>query len=251
MISSFLTKGVNFMKKLNIVLATTVAMSSLVYAGGDILPSAIEYEDVYVPIEPVEEEVVTPTPVPVPTPTPIPVKPKAIKNIIPLGLYVGLGLTAARYEPNCGCVGTGNIDKTAGIIGRVGYDFNQFVGVEARGIRTNWKSEGGKFKHYGAFLKPIYPVSNTINVYGLAGIAKTKTEGTGRQLTDTNGFAWGAGLEYDLGADHAKEGRYSRVFDGYGDQEGGWGLFADYERLLQKSGSPDLDAISVGITYDF
>ena len=243
------------MKKLNIVLATTVVISSLAYAGGDILPPVEEHEEIYVPIEPVHE-VVQPVAIPkvvkpivVPKPVPIPVK--HIKNITPLGLYVALGLTTAQYKPNCGCKGTGDIDKTAGIMGRVGYDFNQFVGIEARGIRTNWKSEGGKFKHYGAFLKPMYPVSNAINIYGLAGLAATKTSGRGRQLTDTNGFAWGLGLEYDLGSDHAKDGRYSRIFDGYGDQESGWGLFADYERLLQKSGSPDLDAISAGVTYDF
>ena len=247
------------MQKLNIVLATTVAISSLLYAGGDIIAPVLETEEVYVPVEPAPEvvqpifvpEVVKEVvqPVVVSQPLPIPVTP--IYNITPLGLYVALGLSGARYEPNCRCRGTGDVDKTAGVIGRVGYDFNEFVGIEARGIRTNWKSEGGKLKHYGAFLKPMYPIKD-INVYGLAGIAKTKTEGKGRQLTDTNGFAWGIGLEYDLGKDEqVKEGRYSRAFDGYGDQESGWGLFADYERLLQKSGSPDLDTVSAGITYDF
>ena len=268
------------MKKLNIVLATTVAVSSFVYAGGDFVLPVFETEEVYVPVEPVVEEPVevvtvpkslpapveieapTPAPapveipapvaVPVPVPVPEPLPVKVLEQITPLGFYVALGLTAARYEPNCGCRGTGAVDKTAGIVGRAGYDFNEFVGVEARGIRTNWKADGGKFKHYGIFVKPMYPVSKDINIYGLAGLAQTKTENRGRrQFTDANGFAWGAGLEYDLGSDHAKEGRYSRAFDGYGDQEGGWGLFADYERLLQKSGSPDLDAISAGVTYDF
>jgi len=240
-------------KKLNILFVTTVTISNFLYAGGDILMPVIEqHEDVYVPVEPVEEEKeVVPVSPPIPKIDSVPIKPKPIKNVIPLGLYVGLGLTATRYEPNCGCAKTGNVDKTAGIIGRVGYDFNQFFGIEARGIRTNWKSEGGKLKHYGAFLKPMYPVSNDINIYGLAGVAKTKTAGGGRQLTDANGFAWGVGVEYDLDKEYAKEGRYSRDFDGYGNQESGWGLFVDYERLLQKSGSPDLDAISVGITYDF
>jgi len=242
------------MKRLNIVLPTIVAISSLVYGGGDIVPPVLKTEEVYVPIKPTPkpepvQPVVVPKSVPQPAPIPVPIKP--ISNITPLGLYVALGLTAARYEPSCGCKGTGSVDKTAGVVVRVGYDFNQFVGIEARGIRTNWRSGGGKFKHIGAFLKPMYPVSRDINIYGLAGVAKTKTEGVGRQLTDASGFAWGAGLEYDLGTDHAKEGRYSRAFDGYGDQEGGWGLFVDYERLLQKSGSPDLDAVSVGITYDF
>jgi hypothetical protein len=97
----------------------------------------------------------------------------------------------------------------------------------------------------------MYPVSNDFNLYGLAGYAKTKTAGVTRRRVDAETFAWGGGLEYDLGSDTAKNGRYSRVFDGYGDQEHGWGLFADYERLVQKSGSPDLDTVSAGITYDF
>jgi hypothetical protein len=29
------------------------------------------------------------------------------------------------------------------------------------------------------------------------------------------------------------------------------GLFVDYERMVVKSGAPDLDALSVGVTYDF
>ena len=236
------------MKKLNIVLSAAVAASSFVYAGGDILPTVYETEEVYVPVEKYVEPVVVPKQIA--APQPIVVKP--LENIVPLGLYVGLGLTAARYDPSCGCPEKGKVDRTAGVMGRLGYDFNQYIGVEARGIRTNWKSEGGKIKHYGAFLKPMYPVSNDFNVYGLAGYAKTETETGGRRrLTDADTFAWGAGLEYDLARDVAKEGRYSRNFDGYGDQEGGWGLFADYERLIQKSGSPDLDTISAGVTYDF
>ena len=234
------------MKKLNIILSTAVAVSSFAYAGGDILPPVFEEEEVYVPVE----EYVAPVEVPEPVVTP-PVVVKPLENIVPLGLYVGLGLTAARYDPKCSCSGEkGTEDKTFGVMGRLGYDFNQFVGIEARGIRTNWKSDGGKIKHYGAFIKPMYPVSNDFNVYGLAGYAKTKTEGMKRHV-DADTFAWGAGVEYDLGSDSAKEGRYSRNFDGYGDQEGGWGLFADYERLVQKSGSPDLDTISAGVTYDF
>jgi len=230
------------MKKLNSVLIAAVAVSSVVYAGGDIIPveEYIAPVEVYVP------------PVVVPQPTPVPVPVKRVKNITPLGLYVGLGLTAARYDPKCTCTTDtkGDVDNTYGLIGRLGYDFNQYVGVEARGIRTNWNSNGGKIKHYGAFIKPMYPVSNDFNVYGLVGYAKTETQGMKRRV-NADTFAWGTGVEYDLAKDVAKEGRYSRDFDGYGDQEGGWGLFADYERLVQKSGSPDLDTVNFGVTYDF
>ena len=36
-----------------------------------------------------------------------------------------------------------------------------------------------------------------------------------------------------------------------GNQEKGLGVFVDYERMVVKSGAPDLDAVSTGITYDF
>ena len=247
------------MNKSVITSATLLLMSGFAYAGGDILPAVFEKEEVFVPIEPyvapvpvVEKTpVFVPPPVSVPTPVVKAAPPVLITDISPLGLYVAVGLTAARYAPICGCPETGKVDKTGGLIGRIGYDFNQFFGIEARGIRTKWRSEGGDIKHYGAFLKPMYPVSTDINIYGLAGYAKTETAGLTRQKTNAETFAWGLGLEYDLGNDKPQKGKYDRNFDGYGDQEGGWGLFADYERLVQKSGSPDLDTINLGITYDF
>ena len=182
---------------------------------------------------------------------PPPPPPPPVKDVAANGLYVALGLTAAQFNPSCGCNGKGDKDKTAGLIGRVGYDFNEYFGIEGRGIRTNWKSEGGKIKHAGVFLKPMYPVADAVNVYGLAGYAKSTTEGISKQRVDTKGLAWGLGLEYDLSSDKPQSGKYNRAFDGYGDQEGGFGLFADYERLIQKSGSPDLDTVNFGVTYDF
>ena len=228
------------MKKVNISLMAILTMSSFLYGGGDILPEVFEEEVVSVPVE----QPITPPP-----PPPLAIVPPLPQDIHVNGLYVALGLTVARFDPNCSCAHA-SIDKTAGVIGRVGYDLNQYVGVEARAIRTNWASDGGKIKHLGTFLKPMYPVSDDVNLYALGGYAKTTTQG-GLRRVDAKTFAWGAGLEYDLGSDIAKEGRYSRTFDGYGDQEGGFGLFADYERLVQKSGSPDLDTIGFGVTYDF
>lgn len=230
------------MKKLILTSSSFLIMSGLAYAGGEILPIVTEAEEMVPYVSP---------PVAVVTPAPIPKSIPLIQDISPLGLYVGLGLTAARYDPNCVCVPKGNVDKTVGFIGRVGYDFNQFFGVEARAIRTKWSSEGGDLGHYGVFLKPMYPVSSDVNVYALAGYAKTETAGGMRRKTNTEALAWGLGLEYDLGTDTPKEGRYARTFDGYGDQESGWGLFTDYERLVQKSGSPDFDTLNFGVTYDF
>jgi len=230
------------MKKILYSNITILSLSTLLNAGGDILP--------IVPVVPEVEKVV----VPVEPKIVLPPKKAAIvpvEELNPLGLYVGLGLTLAKYDPKCGCFGAkGSDDTTAGLLGRVGYDVNQYFGIEGRAIRTNWQSHGGKIKHAGLFAKPMYPVSKDMNLYALLGYAKTTTQGSKRRV-DAETFAWGAGLEYDLSKDSPKSGKYKRDFDGYGDQEKGWGLFVDYERLVQKSGSPDLDAIGFGVTYDF
>jgi OOP family OmpA-OmpF porin len=228
-------------------------------AGGDIL-TVTPYE-----IEDILAAEVVPVVVPAPAPAPvvvqeavkIPMEPAVVAAVAPLAaasvspFYIGLGLAAAQYDTNCGCVGDkSGKDKTLGAMARVGYDFNKYMGIEARGMYTPAKENGGKVKHYGAFLKPMYPVTDGLNVYGLGGIAKTKTIGTLRK-TDVSGLAFGAGLEYDLSSDKKKEATYDRTFDGIADQEKGLGLFADYEKLYYKSGAPKLDAVSVGVTYDF
>jgi len=263
------------MKKLNITLLSFLVSGGLLHAGGSFVEPIYETEDVtlsekvvveeypqaieeyspqvveeYVP--PVEAPmVVKETPPPV-SPPPPPPPPPVVKDIKTNGLYAGIGISSAKFKTNCksrSCKGSGT-DKTSGLMGRVGYDVNQYIGVEARGIRTNWKSDGGKIKHVGVFVKPMMPVGDSTNVYALAGVAKTTTQGS-LQRVDSNSFAWGAGVEYDISPDRAKEGRYNRKFDGHGDQERGLGVFADYERLIQKSGSPDLDTVNVGLTYDF
>ena len=248
------------MKNIKLSFVTLMAVGSMLHAGGELLvvtPYEVEdiemAEEAYVEpyiapvvepyVEPIVEKVIEPVAI-IPAPLPI-------KDINPSGFYAGLGISAARYKSNCttGCKGSGT-DKSAGIMARVGYDFNKYIGIEARGIRTNWKSDGGKVKHAGIFVKPMLPVGDATNIYGLVGVAKTTTQGA-MQRTNAEGLALGLGVEVDLSQDTPKEGRYGRAFDGKGNQEKGLGIFVDYERMLVKSGAPDLDALSTGLTYDF
>jgi opacity protein-like surface antigen len=94
-----------------------------------------------------------------------------------------------------------------------------------------------------------------MNVYGLLGYGRTTIDYTNGIMSSTlkeNGFAYGAGLEYDLSSDESL-GEYSRAFDGQGDQEEGWGLWVDYQNLLMDEGVTHTDSniITTGITYDF
>jgi len=255
-----------------------ILLGSLGYAGGDIAPvSDYEIEDAIVAEEEatiapyIEEEAVVEEVEPTPTvvepepqyiePKPVVVKPEPKpvviatpkKNISTNGFYAGLGITGARYRDSCHCkkgVKVTNKDRTFGVMAKVGYDFNQYVGIEARGLKTNWKSDGSKVEHAGIFVKPMLPVGNSANLYGLIGVGKTKTKGS-MPHADSESLALGAGVEVDLSRDIPKDGRYSREFDGHGDQEKGLGIFVDYERMVVKKHAPILDAVSAGVTYDF
>jgi len=259
------------MKRINSTLLATLMMSGILSAGGIFTEPVYETEDIVLADENVVEEVYMPVEeeiveeyieedIPEVIETPIMVEevivPPLVQDVKANGLYAGIGISATKFKTACKNSGTGTgcrksgTDKTVGLMARVGYDINQYVGIEARGIRTNWKANGGKVKHVGIFLKPMLPVGDATNLYALAGVAKTTTQGK-LQRVNAKSFAWGAGVEYDVSKDVAKEGRYSRAFDGKGDQEKGLGVFADYERLVQKSGSPDLDTVNVGVTYDF
>ena len=226
-------------------------------------------EPIYKAPEPIVE-VVVPAPAPAPKPVvivaPAPVPISAPKSNSPSGFYAGLGITGSRYQSNCDCSadigsssnlgGASSKSQSSGkennvaMLAKVGYDFNRYIGLEARGIKTLDSGSNANISHVGLFVKPMAPVSDGLNLYGLVGFAKTKVRGS-YQNVDAESLALGAGVEYDLSKDTPKEGRYSREFDGQGDQEKGMGLFIDYERLVAETESPDLDTISAGVTYDF
>ena len=217
------------MKKRILLSAITMAvLTTSSYAGGDIAPI----------IMPVEPAAVQHTPSPV---------------------YIGAGMVWGQY--NKGCKGACQYeDVTYGMMVRLGYDFNQYIGIEARFISTFWGADdlgGQELQHAGLFVKPMAPISENFNVYGLLGYGWTETSTDGNKnlvTVDKDGFSVGLGLEYDLSnkeADREENAYYENGFDGQGDQELGWGLFLDYQRLLVDNEYPDMDVISAGVTFDF
>ncbi len=189
------------------------------------------------------EAIVEPIP-PMETPTPV---------------YIGLGVVEGRYSGCDSFPGCQYVDITYGALMRVGYEWNQYFGIEARILSTFLDADplgGEKMQHIGIFAKPMYPVNEDLNLYALLGYGWTKTTTNSIFLRniDETGFSAGLGAEYDLSSkedDREEDVDYDRPFDGQADQEKGWGLYADYQRLLIKSGMPDMDIISGGVTYDF
>jgi len=190
-------------------------------------------------------------------------------------LYIGVGIIPyGVYQSHCP-IGCPYEDITYGAMVRAGYEINEYFGFEARAMRTFWgkgKNGGERFEHYGIYAKPMYPVSERFNVYGLVGYGWTSSINSGGNgnLPEVGswGFSWGAGIEFDLSdkkSDFDDKVGYDREFDGYADQEKGWGLFIDYQSLMHKQhfihtgvsgqlikGEADIfHVISMGITYDF
>jgi len=181
-----------------------------------------------------------------------PVEPVGVKKV-PIPVYVGVGFVSGRYYAS------NYEDVTYGTILRAGYEFNQYLGFEARYIGTYWDEGaffGQRLEHYGLFMKPMLPIGDNMNTYGLLGYGWTQTKTTGALNVgiDENGLSAGLGIEYDLSDkrdDYDPALYYAEGFDGQADQEMGWGLFVDYQRLLIKSDVADLDVVSAGVTYDF
>ncbi|WP_295418305.1 porin family protein [Sulfurovum sp.] len=209
-------------------LLTVAVLTAGMYAGGKV-------------VAPVEAPVAV---IPVTTPSP---------------WYLGAGLVWAKLS-GCDLVNCSYEDTTYGAMIRGGYDFNEYFGVEARGIRTfldKGPFGGTPLQHIGIYAKPQYPVSERVNIYGLAGYGYTENLGNGARLNyfdNDSGFAAGIGVEFDLSdrkGDFLEDANYDRVFDGYADQGKGWSLFLDYQRMLIKSDVPDMDVVSFGLRYDF
>ncbi|SFV61943.1 putative outer membrane protein A [hydrothermal vent metagenome] len=237
------------MKNIKLSLIVTIGVISFAQAGGDISPvTPYETEDLAlatesaieeVEVEPVTSKEVVPLVVP-PLTKSNPKEPILEKKPIlekepnrnSSSAYIGIGGVIAQYDTNCKCPKStlSGTDKTGGVIAKGGYEFNQYIGIEARGVKTMLAEDGGEIEHIGVFLKPSYPISEDTKLYGLVGWAKTTTSGDLRK-TDVDGLSFGVGLDYSV-TDNVS-------------------VFTDYERLFYKSDAPKLDAVSMGANYKF
>lgn len=163
-------------------------------------------------------------------------------------LYLGIGFTIAKFHA-CNNINCTYEDQTYGAMIRAGYDINRYFGIELRAIKTFWDKGpfgGVPLQHVGLFAKPQYPMNERFKLYGLLGYGYTKNLGNGARLNYFNndhGFSAGLGFEYDLSSKNDN-----------GNNEAGsmqWSLFTDYQRLLIKSGAPDMDVVSLGVKYSF
>jgi len=174
------------------------------------------------------------------------------------GFYAGLGVGSQRtYSVDSAFFDDAKTqDETVGVIGLLGYQFNDYLAAEGRIGKSIAYEDYADVLSYSLFLKPQYPITESIRVYALLGIGGVQVEGEngdtpahadkiGKEILDETGFQWGIGGSYafteniSLFADYtslAKDADISSTLYGYD--------AATYSELSS-------DAITAGVTYQF
>ena len=216
------------MKKITLSLATIVATSTFALAGGDIAP-----------VEPMIQ-------------TPV-VMEEAAPSVG--GFYLGL---AYGYEDVSICRTSTNKtvfdEKFGSIMFDAGYKFNQYIALEGRywaGINSSnalsWRTginSDVTVDALGLYVKPMFPVSDAFNIYGLVGYgsvdAKYEPSNNLSITSDTvSGFSWGLGAEYAVTSNWSVFVDYTSILDG---EEGNLDAFATEDSL---------STVNVGVNYQF
>ncbi len=224
------------MKKSIMSLVAIASISSSLMAGGDIVP----VEAVVIPV--MASEVCE------------------AKNT-DRGVYLGVAYGAVSYDTNLesGELGTNNtyfddVEYNSAMI-LAGYKFNQYIAVEGRywfGAEQEAQdvmlNETFKISNdtWGFYAKPMYPITDKLDVYGLIGYASSDIEVTHPVYTyapdtDMEGFSWGAGASYELTDSVAVFVDYTSMYDDeYPSRTTGGLAYSD-----------TLNAYNFGATYKF
>ncbi|MBD3790505.1 MAG: porin family protein [Campylobacterales bacterium] len=239
------------MKRFTLSLAAVLAMGTFAVAGGDIAP-----------VEPMVE---------VEAPAPA-----SDSGFYIGGAYSRISSSTDAHGAYGDYDGDGSYwDETAdgdndGYMLQAGYQFNKYLAVEGRywgatakmswtwsyedGPTDSWSDDCGDISAWGIYVKPMYPVTNELSVYGLLGYGNTSIGDDvygDAKLVDESGFQWGLGLSYaydehiSFFVDYVQlandaEGSYDWVANG----ETYW----DYDYIDWKT---SVDTINVGVTYKF
>jgi len=177
------------MKNFKLSVVTVLAMSAFAVAGGDIEPV----------VEPmVVEEVASDS-----------------------GFYIGGAYSLSNQETNWqnsvdgSFVGSEKFERdSSAYMLQAGYKFNQYIAIEGRywdSMETdtwssnqqwgNYSNSDGDWSAWGIYAKPMYPVTEAVDVYALLGYGNVSIEdkwSNNTSLLDENGFQWGIGASFDI-----------------------------------------------------
>ncbi len=224
------------------------ATASVLFAGADIEP-LVDYEvkDVQ---EAKVEEVKQVAPAPVPAPVVVAPAPVVLPE---RNWYVGLDALCGRFETNsgsCSCLGD--------VVGKVGYNFNKYLGVEGRlgfGITDADHDDGGTSEikeNYGIYLKPQLPLGDKVSLFGLAGYAKAKVDSESTSANGLTGELDEGSVSFGLGLEYMINDRWSVVAEGIRllhSVEASSGTYSPEPNPAEDD--INLDTYGLGINYKF
>lgn len=256
-----LKKG-EVLKKILLFIFTIIVMSSFGVTGGYKGKSGVAPESAVAGI---------------PDNSALPVVPLAGLAVVPLlidededpcHIYIGGGIIYNRvYATDSGWFDdhVWTQDENGGFVGLVGCEINEYLAVEARWTQTYWDQDYSDVRTYGIYLKPKYPITETITIYGLIGYGNTYVEGSkgdssndysawpediGKEMLNEYTIHWGYGATYDITEKFALFGEFTstandldvkptKLYD-YGD-----GTDATlYDKL-------NVDGLTLGVIYKF
>jgi len=163
-------------------------------------------------------------------------------------LYVGLAL-AETFVRSDQC---GSCDEDAktlkdyryGATLVLGWDTSDYLGLEARGLRTFGEDAFTTVTHYGLYAKPKVEILDDLEVYGLMGYGQTRVDydnGIKTFKVEERSFSYGLGMKYEFSEYDINK------------RATGWAVWMDYQFLLKDSSKTkaDVNAASLGVSYYF
>ena len=223
------------MKKVTLSIVSMLAASGFAFAGGN--------------IDQVEEPEVT-----------------EVLTVDESTFYVGIGYGNTVHEHDIYSVDLDRQtkafdEKFHSLFLQGGYQFNVYISLEGR----YWFGFDNKFMvkefkertvessidTWAIYLKPMYPVTDNINIYALIGYAGTKHDVNGDpQVPEVvvgdsyDGFSWGLGASYSLLDNISVFVDYVNIYDdekSWTHPKGGW----------EKVSDEKIDIWNIGISYRF
>ena len=239
------------MKRFTLSVAAVVAMGTFAMAGGDI----------EAPVEPVVEV-------------------EAPAAVSDSGFYIGGAYSFVNSEMDYQrddyqydelyyqYGGTYDRDYDAFML-QAGYQFNQYVAIEGRywnsitersqdywsryaGEETqdNGEWSDGDFEAWGIYVKPMYPVTEALNVYALLGYGNVETNDNywyDAEGLDEDGFQWGLGASYGITENVSLFLDYVQLCNGVDDSYTEESGDTDYVYSWEHS----IYTVNLGLSYKF
>jgi len=177
--------------------------------------------------------------------TPVEAPVTAIPMMTQSVFYVGLGLSAvSNREASLDFFDvTNGQDRTGDVTVLAGYKFNPYVAVEGRYMKSITQEDILERDSWGIYVKPQYPITESINLYALLGYGGYNAEGTTNTYSidvDDTGFQWGFGVDYELVENVSVFVDYLNIANDVG-----------VTSFINTPANVSSDALTVGVTYTF